>query len=411
MVVGADRRGGSTEARVWLLRGDGLERAELPDEVAGGRPSASVVTPVATEDGYVAIGSASASPVAWSSTDFADWTAAGLPGRSAASASISVSDADLLAGGDTIAVGQIRQPLGSDAGVWLGQGSGTWEQLDGPSFSNRGGSGYGTVEPTSVAVGKRTVVVAANSYVNGAYEAHPLVSPASGRSWSDGAGESSIPLTDSDRYHDRTPYPAFRAPANGSIFMNEALALRSGFVIGGSRGGSGEGAQAVVWSSRDGRTWGDPRELPRPADAYASEVSLLTRSGSTVVAVGQVQATPDDTGTGWASWVSTNGGRTWRVGEVVAPGEINASAVMAVPGGFLVLGSTGPSDNLEAAAWTSTDGTTWVEVDLDLERGSGPGNQFLAGGLVEDDQLRLVGSDVPPAGGGYYSVSVDVPTP
>lgn len=63
----------------------------------------------------------------------------------------------------------------------------------------------------------------------------------------------------------------------------------------------------------------------------------------------------------------------------------------------------------DAAVWASPDGTSWEPVTPDLPRGSGPGDQRLLDAVVVGDRLHLLGSDVPPGGGGPHTVAVPVP--
>jgi hypothetical protein len=410
LLVGSTTSSGSSEAMIWRLTGTGLSPVTLPDEAGGGRPTAEVAELVGADGGFVALGNAAESPVAWSAEDFDAWRATGLPGRSAAVGYSLVQGATALANGDVLAVGTVERELGSSAGVWLGSGR-RWQRLDRPQFANRSETGYGSVQAVGVAASDRGVVVAANAYVNGVWDARPMVASADGRRWTLSTAASTVPLTSADEYYDRTPYADFRAPANGSVWMQAAVATDAGFVIGGQRGAAGEGVAATVWRSTDGRVWGGPEALPAPTGAYATGVSSFATGPEGLVATGWFQESVDAEDNGWVSWTSRDQGRTWEVGQVVSPSEAGAQTVVAVPGGFVALGSTGPAADREAAAWTSTDGREWTAVELDLERGTGPGNQFLVSGVVDGETLRLVGADVPPQGGGYYAASVPVPEP
>jgi len=334
-----------------------------------------------------------------------------LAGRTPAIGSVTVAGAGVLADGSVLAVGSTSRALGSDAAAWVNRG-GSWKLLDEPAFVNRGEDGYGSLSVNDMAVGKDGVVIAATAYVNGENEAHPLFAGPDGSGWQEGRGaRTAASVTSDDRYFGRTPYLDFRAPSNGSISMSAATAVGGGFLIGGNRGPVGTGGSAAVWSSANGRSWSLPKALPKPKGSYASGINDFVVDGKRVVATGYVRQSAEDENPGWASWVSEDRGRSWKLGEIVAPEEASVAEVVAVPGGFLALGSVGPSSDREAAAWTSTDGRSWSPTELELDRGSGAGNQFLSTGVVDGDELRLVGGDVPPAGGGFYAVSVPVPTP
>lgn len=410
VLVGSSDTSGSDTPYVWRVSGGKVTPTTLPDDVSEGRPTTYVTSLLATDDGFAALGVGADSPVAWSSTDFAAWEPTGLAGRSPAVGSVSLSDAAVLANGSVLAVGSRSRSLGSDAAAWIKQG-GAWKLLDEPAFVNRGENAYGSLSVQDVAVGKDGVVVATTAFINGENEAHPLFARANGSGWQEGRGARSTTPTTDDRYFGRTPYLDFRSPSNGSISMSAATAVGGGFLIGGNRGPAGTGGSAIVWSSADGRTWAAGKALPKPKGSYASGINGFAVDGQRVVATGYVQQSAEDENPGWGSWVSEDRGRTWKLGEVVAATEANVADVLTVPGGYLALGSVGPSGDLDAAAWTSTDGSSWTPAELDLERGSGAGNQFLSTAVVDGDQLRLVGGDVPPAGGGIYAVSVPVPTP
>lgn len=408
VLVGTSASSGSSEPQVWRVDGEGASAVALPDDVGGGRPSTDLRGVVATEGGFVAVGDAGDSPVAWTSDDFGSWTPEGLTGRTALVGYADLADVDVLRNGSAIAVGTLARGLGNDAGVWVQEADG-WQQGESLAFVNRGDGGYGTVDPTAVAVGRDRVVVAANAVINGQYEAHPLVGSADGRTWEVAAGDREVPLTDDDRFFARTPYLDFRAPDNGTIFMADAAATPAGFVIGGWRGEAGAGDQAVVWTSRTGERWDAARPLPRVAGAYATGVTEMVADGRTVVLAGYHRASVEDPDTGWVSWVSTDGGRTFELGEIVATEEAGVRDLLAVPGGFVALGDVGPSTDGDAAAWFTEDGRSWSPVELDLERGSGPGQQVLITGVVDGDEIRVVAGDVPPSGGGHYATSFPVP--
>ena len=72
-------------------------------------------------------------------------------------------------------------------------------------------------------------------------------------------------------------------------------------------------------------------------------------------------------------------------------------------------GHTGARDDIDAAAWFSRDGRTWKAVPLPGERIKGPGRQGLVSAVPVDGKLLAVAFDVPPYGGGFYTLEIDLP--
>jgi hypothetical protein len=410
VLVGESTESGSREARVWRVRAGGVDAVDLPPEVDGGPATVDVTAVYASGGVFTALGHASESPVVWTSADFDRWSSVGLAGRSATVESSYVLDAARTRGGAGLAVGIVQRAHGSDGVAWVQRGR-RWQLLAPSSLAPGGASGYGSVVPQAIAVGDRGVLVASTAYVNGQTEAHPVLGSPDGRSWELGRGGRRVPLSESDVYNGRTPYLDFRAPPNGEISMNAAAALRSTYLIGGGRGAAGEGSRPVIWRSRDGLRWDAASTLPSPAGVYGVTVAHLEAVGDRVVAVGQIRATAKETDLGWVSWTSTDRGRTWALGPVVAERQARVLDLLAVPGGVVAMGDTGPSDDLDAAAWFSADGAAWQRLDLGAAGRTGPGQQYVAGGVVAGDRLRLVLADVPPEGGGYLAASVALPTP
>lgn len=409
-LVGSSDESGSTEAAVWRVRAGTVSAVRLPAEVTDGRPSTHVNALVRVDGGYVALGVASASPVAWRSDDFESWSPAGLSGRSVDVSAAWIADATAVPGGDVVAVGQLSRPLGSDLGVWRRKGR-VWTRVTSSAFSTPGGTTYGSVWAAGVAAGHGAVVVAANSYVNGQGEVTPVVSTDGGATWERAIGAGRVSLSDQDRYFGRTPFADFRAPQNGSLSLDAVTATEQGFVLGGERVASGRGAEAVTWFSSDGRSWRRSATMPPVPGAHAVGVTSLVATGARVVATGYVQQDVADEEPGWVAWTSEDGGRTWTLGQVVAEREAGVDELLAVPGGFLALGSEGATADRDAAAWVSADGAAWRPWDVDIPRGSGPGRQALSLGVAEGDSLHAVALDVPPAGGGHHTVVLPLPQP
>ena len=157
--------------------------------------------------------------------------------------------------------------------------------------------------------------------------------------------------------------------------MNDVVSGGPGFVaVGGApdRPATTQVAEhAVVWTSKDGRTWSRLPDAPvyhAPAgtdQAFGDTMSSIASDGTHLVAVGTV-ATQGDVGSALA-WISTDG-RTWRRGS--AGDFLNGQlfTVATVPGGFLGTGPSG-TDSCLGGIWLSTDGTAWTCIATDSSIG------------------------------------------
>ncbi|WP_340538827.1 hypothetical protein [Nocardioides sp. GXZ039] len=321
--------------------------------------------------------------------------------------SINVTGADLLADGRVLIVGSANKPLGDDAIAWVETRKQGWKQVKSEAFANRGESGYGSLFPNDVGVGPQAIAMPAGGYSDGESEVHPLRSTSDGEFW---APLISAGAADVEQQGEGTRYRDYRAPLDGDISMNSVSVTRGGFVLGGSRTPAGRGAIPVIWRGDASlSTLPLSTTLPKPRGAYGASVSVQAARGRTIVLAGTTWASAGQPDPGWASWVSRNGGRTWQVGRPVAESRVQVSDLVAVPDGFVALGSTGPSADTDAAVWFSPDGLRWSEVDVELDRARGPGTQSFTSGIVDGDELRLVGYDVPPTGGGPYTTSIPLP--
>lgn len=405
VVVGASGATGSIEPRIWRLAGNRVRDVELPEEATGGQPSLDVDVLVAAGEDFVALGEGSGSPIAWQGRDFASWRATGLPGRARSVTSVAVTDAVSLADGSIVAVGSGSSGDGTDALVWKRDPAGSWRPRPRVK-AHRSDEGFGRLRPSALAGRDDRLVMVADAGVNGQTEGLPLISLDGGDSWSLGRGSNRAPR----RYGDdprRTPWEDFRSPLNGSVNMAGIVAARDAWVAVGSRRTARASDRPAAWWSKEGRTW---RRLgmPLPEGAYASSASHVVEYAEELVAVGSYVTEPG-ADAGWATWVSRDAGRTWRVGQIVAKEKAFVSEVLVADGVLVALGAVGSGRDLDAAAWISRDGRSWESIDLGIDRTGGPGNQLFRAGLVDGDRLRIVGMDVPPQGGGFYSASVPFP--
>lgn len=129
----------------------------------------------------------------------------------------------------------------------------------------------------------------------------------------------------------------------------------------------------LLWRSGDGSRW---EAVPLSDDAFGSDVAgiaAIAAGGPGYIAVGTVidRLSPQDP-TSLIAWPPTDGAiwtspdlRVWtRVepGRELFGGQDNQSisSVVAVRGGYIALGSTGPG----AGAWSSADGERWERTEL-----------------------------------------------
>jgi hypothetical protein len=149
--------------------------------------------------------------------------------------------------------------------------------------------------------------------------------------------------------------------------MTTVIAHSAGFVAGGDLDDGGPSSPAV-WLSPDGVSWPSVVRLPKPRGVYSSSVQSLGHIGSTLVAVGGIARFDGDTESGWTSWTSIDGGRTWRAGTVSVPARASAATLISVPGGLVALGNAGLPNALDAAALFSRDGKAWRALSLPGDR-------------------------------------------
>jgi hypothetical protein len=132
---------------------------------------------------------------------------------------------------------------------------------------------------------------------------------------------------------------------------------------------------ATAWRSTDGGKW-SASVVPTTRSSESSMASSATQTASgRIVMVGSVSKERYDVlhgGGGWvATWVSDDGGATWRrtsPGHAVFAYSGVLVGVARVGGTIVAAGSTGTVERLRPDAWRSTDdGLTWHRVRSGLE--------------------------------------------
>ena len=155
---------------------------------------------------------------------------------------------------------------------------------------------------------------------------------------------------------------------------------------------AGGDRNAAVWTSPDGERWArvSDTSLGTTGEQRMDAVATL---GGDVVAVGSERIGGDVDA---AVWRSDDGGTSWVRVEGAASGLHEASdqamrvIVPATPGVVAAGSDTSPGGDLDAAVWTSHDGTSWNR--LTLASLSGSGDQQILGAATVGDRLVAVGS-------------------
>ena len=409
VVVGTSDASGSTTPIVWRVTGQRIARIALPPTATAGRPTVDLTDVVADGSGYLAAGDVADSAAVWSSGDGRRWSATQLPGRSTSIGSASVGAVTVTTSGTAVVAGDLYPARGSRVAVWLKAPSdSTWRSINSPTFVSPVEDDYGFYRVSTLAGGLGGVVLAGTHVADG-HQDLALWFSEDGTTWQHGSATRTTTLSADDRDDNRSPYPAFRAPDNGSVDIYAVAAVGQGFVAAGAITEGGR-ERPVVWRSADGRVWRDPVALPTAPGAWSVGASNVVVDGQRVIVTGYVSASASATEYGAVSWVSSDGGRDWTVGSSI-PGPVGIYGVQTVPGGYLAIGRTGRFAVRDVGAWTSRDGRAWKRVDLGLPRGAGPGVQQISAVVPGRKQLLVVASDVQPTGGGYYSTWVPLPRP
>jgi hypothetical protein len=161
--------------------------------------------------------------------------------------------------------------------------------------------------------------------------------------------------------------------------VSGVTAMDTGFVAVGS-----VETTAAVWTSPDGQTW-TRASFTDGSDASANLVSVAAQ-GRRLIALGAVPAPGDEaipgTWTGLASWLSTDGGVSWRQTGSTLHGTAPALYPPSIPGlyalsgGFIAFGNPGPGG---VAVWSSGDGTTWRRATIDAPSETWGGSLAVSG--------------------------------
>lgn len=412
ILVGSDGRTGSDDPMILRVDGTTVSRVEPRD--LGGKPVPEVAAMIAAGNGFRAVGELNGTPLLWNSSDGLRWRPSVLPARGQDGVIEARADA-VAAGpdGTAIAIGTLTRNRGRRLGVWSIDRDGRPRRLTSAAFVSPVPDDYGYLDATAITHGAGGWVITANHVGNGRCDIWLLHSD-DGRHWTKGRGTVRGRRSSDEVRDHRTVWSSFRAPPNGQILTSGVVAVGRGFVVTGTSY-DGVTARPVAWRSDDGVTWSRPEQLPLPPGVSDVAVANAIGSDGRVIATGWTNGKVADDRLARLSWrldlhgpPASDTAAHWRVGPA-APGASSVESVLPIPGGFLGVGRAIIDGADDARWWRSRDGLTWTPLRLPPDRTSGPGEQRIAKVLPDGDGLLLWGWDVPPTGGGDYTVRVGMP--
>lgn len=372
VLVGHDPGNGDRNALLAVRGADGTETAVDPLKIPGAFRSDKTVTAVAAKGARaVAVGSSGGDAAIWTSADGSTWNRARFSGgisRPALQRLLGVAHggAGWLAVGD--GGGAPRKPI-----VLTSADGGIWEPADtDPVFDQKGPhalAAYGA------AAGPSGYVVVGDDGPSGAIWFSPDL-----KSWQRGGGEGRNDLT---------------AEKDGNRWIRSAVGGSFGFVaVGGMRKpDSRDPGHPAVWTSPDGKKW-RLQDLQLPSGVSHGWLRHVAAKGDVLIAAGDGTGT---SGTTALSFISTDGGKTWRESRLPSPdtpGPTRITAVAATPQGFAVSGATGETGTADVVMWTSADGTSWEVETPGGDVLAGTGDQEITGLTPFNDTLLGVGRTV-----------------
>ena len=322
VAVGAARSDdGETDGAAWRSP-DGFEWAQVGGTALGGPGDQRLLDVAAGPSGFVAVGLDGESAAVWTSPDGDAWERVahdeavfGGPGDQRA-------EAVAVLGGDEggwVAVGADTGVGGGDAAVWRSADAIAWERV--PDDGDLGGPGLQAASDVVVGPGGPTAVG---------------VGDASAAAWTSGDGRSRAEV----------------ALPGGGAASGVALNPRYGLVAVGSAGG--DGADAVIWRSPDGRSWErhEGKELVGPLD---QELHSVAASEAMAVAVGRTNLGGGDDAAAWSSTDGATWARSAHDEELFGGDQAQRMVDVAVRGTTTVaVGWSGSApDSRDAAVWVS----------------------------------------------------------
>ncbi|WP_433327197.1 hypothetical protein [Spirillospora sp. CA-294931] len=200
---------------------------------------------------------------------------------------------------------------------------------------------------------------------------------------------------------------AGKGDLDGATWMRDVAATTRGYVaVGGRKGGrpgAGGAELPAIWTSQDGRKWTAVASPSLPSGLVSGSLTQVVARGDLLVAPGWgVPSGPAPVPVPLAA-VSADGGRTWRTH--VPEGAASLTAAAATGRGLVIAGTTGAPGSLDAALWSTSDGTSWRRTPGP----GGPGDQRLT--ALSTLGHQLVGAGVGSGASGEAPLLWRAPTP
>jgi serine/threonine-protein kinase len=175
----------------------------------------------------------------------------------------------------------------------------------------------------------------------------------------------------------------------GSGTATAAVDLSDTSIVGGWISEEAD-ADAAVWAAASDGGWRRVRSQAFGGTAD-QRISALATDGTVVVAVGSESARDD---TDAAVWRSGDGGASWTrvvavTGGLHRPSDQAMLAIAHVAGGWIAGGWDRSAGDVDAAIWTSDDGSTWLQQTADPF--GGPGRQVIAAMATAGDRIVAAG--------------------
>ncbi len=325
---------------------------------------------VATDDGFVAVGSAGRTgddAAVWRSDDGRDWER--VEGNDDAFAGGDMSD--VTGSGDgLVAVGRVRvggeDETELEPGIWRSSDGDEWERVEDSDLPGMAAD-----------VSLNGVTVSDDGFVGGGVR----------------SGEAEVWRSDDGTTWERVESDAFE----DGITVGELAASADGYVATGSAGKLGEDATEAIWFSPDGEEW-EPVDVDLNPDLSVS--GLDANSDGRFVAAGPLFSDPlaenqdaTDTSEVWAS----ADGRSWDLlpfeDEVEAQGSILGVGVFA--NGYIAVGTE------EGSAQVWVDPLEVTEGDENTDEKSSDDGESSGDDFTDPDETIDVGV------GDTFTISLD----
>jgi serine/threonine-protein kinase len=199
------------------------------------------------------------------------------------------------------------------------------------------------------------------------------------------AGETPLDAGEVPAFVWSEAYSTERTGLHGATMIDAVVDGEVAIAVGHASPGAASGlGDPAVWRSEDGLRWeriGDAT-LAEPGDQRM--ITVTTFDGALVAA-------------GWsdsdaAVWTSSDGGETWARSddpELAGEGEQRIRDLVPVGTELMAVGSGGPRDADDAAAWISADGMVWARMDDPAL--SAAGQQIMFAAQAVGDRVFAVG--------------------